>query len=74
MAAMPPDDPFVEVKFRLRDNELRALQEHADSLGIPAEEAVRRALATELFFQALLAEGAVISYRKPDGSTGEVTF
>lgn len=74
MAAMPPDDSFVEVTFRLPENELRALEQLATGLGVPPDEALRKALATEVFIQGLLAEGTAISYRTADGIAGEITF
>ena len=71
---MPPSEPYVEVTFEVTQEEYDALEELAADLGIPVGDALRQALADELGVRGLLAEGATISYRMPDGSGGEITF
>jgi hypothetical protein len=74
MAAMPPSEPFVDFTFELTLEEHEALKRLAAELGIPLDAAMRQALADELFVRGLLADGATISYRLPNGSGGEITF
>jgi Ribbon-helix-helix protein, copG family len=74
MAAMPPGEPYVDVTFEVTREEYDALERLAADLGIPVADALRQALADELAIRGLLAEGAVIRYRMPDGSGGEIAF
>jgi hypothetical protein len=74
MAAMPPDEPFVEVTLSLREDEREALERLASQLGLSPAATLRKALSTELFLQGLLSEGAVILYRQRDGTSGEIAF
>ena len=58
----------------MREPDVENLEKVTDATGLGANDAVRKALATEAFVQEKLASGKVMYFRAPDGTFQEVAF
>lgn len=58
----------------LRQPDLENLDDVTERTHLSENDAIRKALATEAFVQAVLAEGGAILVRNADGTIREVAF
>jgi hypothetical protein len=58
----------------MREPDVENLDKVTEATGLGANDAVRKALATEAFVQEKLASGKVMYFRAPDGTFQEVAF
>jgi len=61
-----------EIALALSTSEHEALYRVASQMGLTPAETLRKALAAELRLHALRGEGAVIEFRMPDETRGEI--
>jgi hypothetical protein len=64
--------PQDEVTFVMSASERDALDRIASRMGLTPTEALRKALSAELVLHGLRAQGAVIEFRMPDETGGEI--
>jgi hypothetical protein len=67
-----PSGPGVPVTLTLAQDDFERLQEIAAELGIDLGEVIQRSLATALFIQDEVDQGAQILIKRRDGRTDEL--
>jgi hypothetical protein len=64
----------VKASFNIPKDELQALKELATRRGIPVTQALRQAIASELFLQQQVDDGSKLIVESDDGSQMQLVF